>query len=152
MGTSATRATSLPLASFIAKRGKKMHANLQEISIANMFIGKEIANLMTKALKSNAIWRIRLSNCQIRDQEVLAIIDALRLNQSLTEIHLEKIGLGEHVAILLADALQKKRNLRKVNLSGNQITENIAIQVVSRIIKSNKQLAESNFNLHGIPA
>ncbi len=144
--------TKVTLASFSAKRSSKIHPNLKEISIANMFIGRDIASLMIKELKSNAIWRIRLSNCQIRNHEVLRIIEALRFNQSLTEIHLERIGLGGHVAILLADALQKKRNLRKVNLSGNQITENTAIQVVSRILKSNKNLAENNFNLQGINA
>jgi len=103
-----------------------------------------------KQLKSGEIKTANLNNVPIGEEKVLDLCQALRNNETLTELSLANITLNDYGAANLAAALESNSALLKINIESNNVSpqclvklfEAANVQQVLTEIKASNQMAQ----------
>ena len=103
-----------------------------------------------KQLKSGEIKTANLNNVPISEEKVLDLCQALRNNETLTELSLANITLNDYGAANLAAALESNSALLKINIESNNVSpqclvkifEAANVQQVLTEIKASNQMAQ----------
>jgi hypothetical protein len=83
----------------------------------------------------------RSKQCVISLQECLAIAEALSVNQTLTKLDLNGMGLGSENMSKILDSLQRHPSLTKLDFWENRLTGHIAASIAS-FLEINESLTE----------
>jgi len=103
-----------------------------------------------KKLKSGDIKTANLNNVPMGEEKVLDLCQALRNNETLTELSLANITLNDYGAANLAAALESNSVLLKVNIESNNVSpqclvkifEAANVQQVLTEVKASNQMAQ----------
>jgi hypothetical protein len=79
---------------------------------------------LSRALAGNTTVKIlRLDGCNFDDAGVAELVDALKINKTLEEISLRKVGIKQDKALAMVGALLSNNVLKKLDLSANDLGE-----------------------------
>lgn len=127
-------------------------SSVRELDFGGCFFGDNGSQLVARLLKTkNNTWvKLRLTTNQIGRKGGLAIADALKTNETLTEINLAINKLDDVVISKLAEVLQTNTTLRKLDLSQNKISVT-GVQKIVCLLSVNTSLTKlglccNNFN------
>jgi Ran GTPase-activating protein (RanGAP) involved in mRNA processing and transport len=116
-----------------------LNPQIEFLSLANNYIGfdgvQELCRVLVK--KSTSLKELRLSykNKNMGDSEISLLADALKLNNSLEILHLDKTkAITDLGAIAIAEALNVNKTLKKLFLGGQLITHNGAICITKALL------------------
>ena len=97
----------------------KTNKSLEELHLRDCFIGPKGAKAFAGALRVNAgLKKIVLSgNEKIKHEGAIAILESLKTNKNLEELHLRECGIGPEGAKTLADTLRVNTVLKKLDVN-----------------------------------
>ncbi len=106
-------------------------------------IGGEGAKEIADALKNNqSLTDLVLGHNKIGDKGAKEIADALKKNKSLTRLVLDHNQIGDEGAKEIADALKKNQSLTSLDLDFNQISSTLKSQI-NKLIERNRQIRDN---------
>ena len=101
-------------------------------------IGDEVAVALADALKeNNSLTSINLERNHIGDEGAVALADVLKENSSLASLDLSLHNIGDKVAKALADALKANSSLASINLDSNHIGDEVAVALADALKENN---------------
>jgi len=109
--------------------------------ITEMVVGSEVQFQKYLSQVTKIDWFER----QLSDYGVIVIAEALRVNPTVKELHLEANEIGDQGAMAIAEALKVNSVLRTLRLHSNQITNNGVIKI-AEALKVNSTLCTLNFD------
>eukprot|EP00434_Breviolum_minutum_P044963 symbB.v1.2.040218.t1/scaffold7081.1/size14668/1 len=109
---------------------------------------KEIMKVpaLCQSCRSQSITEVGLRNRNLGDEEVKALADALRVNQTVKLVDLHGSNLGNEGVKALADALRANKTIRSVDLCHNKIG-NEGFKALASAIEVNEAITEVKLDM-----
>lgn len=105
---------------------------------------------IVKGVKSGDTKTANLNNVPVSEEKFLQLFEALRSNESLTELSLANTTLGDYGAANLAAALESNSTLKKLNIESNNVSPQCLVKIFEAAnvqqtlseIKASNQMAQ----------
>lgn len=98
----------------------KTNTTLEELDLADCFIGDAGVKCLAEALKVNQHLRcLNLGENKITEEGIKELCSALIVNKSIVHLNLSSNNLSDQSVSLLTEALKTNKFLKKINLKGN---------------------------------